>query len=600
MTTKNIDFFSNINRHWMKTHKIPKRENRISVYSILEKQIKKQIDGIIKKDADLNRVVAIFEKDYNVKVLERVRRLIEELKDHQTLEQLMVWTFHNNIQFPLKFGIGDDPKDPKTICFIVGEPISLTLPFLALYKNDTAKRHLLSFVKDIFKIASINIDSIHDAYPQDVLDIEIILSESMYKTKHVPIEQLCNKYPLTNQVRSFFYLFGIKNYKSNFYIVENPKYFQAISKVLKTKQFKTYMLYQIVISYSKFHSRLQQCTFNFFSKYLNGIKTNENHHHRGENLVVSSIGNIQVSKLYLKTFKNNAEIKLCNTIVELIKEYMIKRISKNQYLHTKTIECAILKIQKIRFLISNSNSFKTEFTIPTTNDPFEILEHYNKYKQEQIISALRRGKRFNILDVWDDAKCGNVYDVNAYYIPTENVIVIPNGYLQPPFVDVRKSFAYNLGILGTTIGHEMFHAIDDEGCKFDQHGNLHMWWKKEDFKRYQAHQKSVINYYEKYAKREDHKQINGALTLGENISDIGGFLLAEDVLVASVDSRDFKQFYIAYAKQWRMNLTKQEEKKKLATDVHAPFKYRTNLVLSYSSIFHKIFFSRAKTKTFFW
>lgn len=210
----------------MKTHKIPKRENRISVYSILEKQIKKQIDGIIKKDADLNRVVAIFEKDYNVKVLERVRRLIEELKDHQTLEQLMVWTFHNNIQFPLKFGIGDDPKDPKTICFIVGEPISLTLPFLALYKNDTAKRHLLSFVKDIFKIASINIDSIHDAYPQDVLDIEIILSESMYKTKHVPIEQLCNKYPLTNQVRSFFYLFGIKNYKVIFILLK----IQNISK----------------------------------------------------------------------------------------------------------------------------------------------------------------------------------------------------------------------------------------------------------------------------------------------------------------------------------------------------------------------------------
>ena len=591
------DFFSDINRKWMKTHKIPKQDNRVSVYSLLENKIKKQLDGLIASDTKLQRVVSIFEKDYDTIALKRIDQLIHEYDKNVTFEEMMAWSFLSNISFPLKFGVGDDPKTPINTCFIIGEPVSLTFPSLSLYNDDNAKKHFLDFIKTLFIITH----QPHEFAPQDVIDIEIRLSKSMYKSPHVPIEKLYNKCALSNELRSFLDRFGISHLKHNYVIVENPQYYKTILSIISMREFKTYMVYQTILSCAKFHKTLHKCAFNFFSKYLHGVKQDENHHRRSEHFVVSTIANIQVSKLYLKFYKNEAEIKLCHAMVKLLIKHMVKRLEDNRYLHNETKQKAIQKIQQIRFIVGHSDTFKTSFSIPNDENPFLIIEKYNKYKQNEMIVAMKRGQRRDFSQVWDDGKCGNVYDVNAYYIPTENAIVIPNGYLQPPFINTSKCFAYNLGILGTTIGHEMFHAIDDEGCKYDEKGNLRMWWKPDDFKTYRAHQRQVIRYYEEYAKRIDHKKIDGAQTLGENISDIGGFLLAEDVLFSTQSSSTFKHFYVAYAKQWRVKFSKKEEKNKLAVDVHAPSKYRTNLVLSYSSTFNKTFFSKdIISKAFFW
>ena len=588
MKTQKFDFFNTINRRWMQTHKIPKRENRVSVFSLVEHKIEKQIDNIIKKNATLSKWMNLFSADYSSEVLQRIETKLLEYEDvKHSVDQLMWWSFQSSIAFPLKFGVGDDPKNPERVCFIIGEPGSLTLPYKTSYDDNPTMTHFRNFLTQIQGIISLKTPNFVD----DVIKIEKVLSASMYDTKHVEIEKLYNKFRQPKELTFHGY-----------FICENPKYFETFLKVIKMKEFKSYIEYLLAIGNAHFHSKLQSCVFSFVYKYLHGIQKSHTHHERTRHLLVTSVANLRVSKLYLKAHKNEAEIKMCNVIIHQLRSCLVKRLQQNQHLHKETIDLAIHKVKKIRFVVGHAREFKAGFEMshhPKT--PFDIIDEYLVFRKEEMLRTLKKGKRKQLMTTWDEGKCGNVFDVNAYYILTENAIVLPNGYLQPPFIDVSKSFAYNLGILGSTIGHEMFHSIDDEGCKYDENGHYRLWWKKEDFSIYKKFQGKVIKDYEHYAHDVDRIHIDGQMTLGENISDIGGFLLAEDALIANHFSEEVcKNFFIAYARQWRTKLSKREEINKRKTDVHSPYKYRTNLVLSYSSLFHKIFFSKERTKSFFW
>ena len=203
----------------------------------------------------------------------------------------------------------------------------------------------------------------------------------------------------------------------------------------------------------------------------------------------------------------------------------------------------------------------------------------------------------------------NVYDVNAYYNSLENELVFPNAILQPPFVDVEKDFAYNLASIGATIGHEMLHAFDDDGYYYDENGVYieNGWWRENDKKMYEVKQKKIVKQYEDAAKL-DKLKIDGSLTLSENIADVGGFLLAEAVLIDYLNEKEIygerqdkylKEFYTSYARNWRSNKSIQVFKKSLREDEHSHSKYRVNCVLSNSKNFQRVFDIKPGDKMYF-
>jgi endothelin-converting enzyme/putative endopeptidase len=191
--------------------------------------------------------------------------------------------------------------------------------------------------------------------------------------------------------------------------------------------------------------------------------------------------------------------------------------------------------------------------------------------------------------------------VNAYYDPQMNDINFPAGVLQPPLFDPNSDAAPNFGDTGATIGHELTHGFDDEGRQFDAHGNLRDWWTPEDAKAFEQRASCISDQYSQYVILDDIK-INGKLTLGEDVADLGGLILSYMAWQDDTKGQTLKpiegftpeqRFFIAYGQSW-CSSTRDETKRLRATiDPHSPDKYRANGVVSNMPEFQEAFHCKA-------
>jgi endothelin-converting enzyme/putative endopeptidase len=187
--------------------------------------------------------------------------------------------------------------------------------------------------------------------------------------------------------------------------------------------------------------------------------------------------------------------------------------------------------------------------------------------------------------------------VNAYYDPNMNDINFPAGVLQPPLFDPKSDDAPNYGDTGGTIGHELTHGFDDEGRQFDAQGNLRDWWTAQDAKEFEKRASCISDQYSQYVIVDDIK-INGELTLGEDVADLGGLLLA--YLAWQDETREKKlqpieglgpeqRFFVGYGQGWCTNLRPEVQRLRAITDPHSPPIYRTNGVVGNMPEFQKAF-----------
>jgi putative endopeptidase len=177
--------------------------------------------------------------------------------------------------------------------------------------------------------------------------------------------------------------------------------------------------------------------------------------------------------------------------------------------------------------------------------------------------------------------------VNAYYSPTENEIVFPAAQLQAPYFDVGFDTAANYGGIGAVIGHEMTHGFDDEGRKFNGDGALADWWTPQDAARFEARTKVLGAQYDTYSPYAG-VHVNGKLTMGENIADLGGVLIALDAYHTAVGATPApkveglsgdQRFFLAYGQSWREKAREDSVRKQLVDDPHSPEAYRVNGVV---------------------
>jgi putative endopeptidase len=187
--------------------------------------------------------------------------------------------------------------------------------------------------------------------------------------------------------------------------------------------------------------------------------------------------------------------------------------------------------------------------------------------------------------------------VNAYYNPSYNEIVFPAGILQPPYFDPTADDAMNYGSIGSVIGHEMTHGFDDEGRKFDADGNLKMWWTDTDDEHFKAKAQRVVDQFNGYV-GVDTLHVNGALTLGENIADLGGLKIAFDAYQRYLQKHGREdldgftpeqRFFIGYAQEWRNKMRPETMRTQILTNPHSPNFWRVNGPLSNSLEFRKAF-----------
>jgi len=380
--------------------------------------------------------------------------------------------------------------------------------------------------------------------------------------------------------------------------VAAPEFFKEVNTRLKEEpieNWKTYLRFHVVDAASPaLSSPFVDENFEFYRKYLRGVKEQQPRWKRcvsyTDRELGEALGQVYVAKVFSPELKQSTL-----EMVRHIEDAMALRIRQLDWMSPETKEQAIKKLNGIRNKIGYPDRWRDYSSIKIARDDFagnmaRATEFEHRRDINKIGKPVDRGE-------WDMSPP----TVNAYYNPQMNDINFPAGVLQPPLYDVKMDAAPNYGNTGGTIGHELTHGFDDEGSQYDAAGNLKNWWSKPDREKFEARTKCVEDQYAGYVVVDDI-HINSKLTLGEDVADLGGEILAymawQDATKGqALSQRDGltpeQRFFIGFA-QWACSNERPEDLRvRAATDPHSPGEYRINGVVVNMPEFAKAFACKA-------
>lgn len=281
-----------------------------------------------------------------------------------------------------------------------------------------------------------------------------------------------------------------------------------------------------------------------------------------------------LGEIYYKNNFSEEEEEKVRDIVNSIKDSYLERLKANTWLSEETKEEAIKKLETLEVVIGipdDGTDFIKDIDIKGPSEGGTYIENINNVLKanDKIIADLLSGD-YTINEISFSA-----YEVNAMYRPDYNTIILPAGILREPIYSSEDSYEETYGKIGYIIGHEMSHAFDTNGAKYDENGNYKNWWTKVDYANFSKLSKKVEEYYDG-AEAATGLTVNGKLTLDENIADMVGVEAALDALKTKVEKPDYEKFFESFAYISRYTITRDTLKYDLEEDVHSPCYIRVN------------------------
>jgi putative endopeptidase len=386
--------------------------------------------------------------------------------------------------------------------------------------------------------------------------------------------------------------------------VGQPAQLRELSVMLKDvplAQWKVWLKWQVIHEAAGVLSaNFEQEHFAFYGKTLRG---QESMKPRWKRIIESSnsvIGELVGQEYVAKHFPPKAKERMLS-LVENLRKSLAVRIGKLEWMSDSTKVEALAKLNKINVKIGYPDKWRDYSNL--------------KLEKGDYFGNMVRSTRFET--AYNLSKIGQPVDptewgmtpqtVNAYYSASRNEIVFPAGILQPPFFYLDGDDAVNYGAIGVVIGHEITHGFDDQGRKYDKDGNLKEWWTKQDSARFEERAQKVVAQYNNFVVF-DSLHVDGRLTLGENIADIGGLAISYDAYLMAIggkpapaDINGFthtQRFFLAYSQVWSQNIRDKELIRRLKEDVHSPGEFRVNGALFQHDEFYKAFDISAAHKLF--
>src|SRR5450631_71543 len=386
--------------------------------------------------------------------------------------------------------------------------------------------------------------------------------------------------------------------KSDNINVTEPRFYAELNAVLKETDLaaiKAYLRWQFIhsVAGTSTPQNIDNENFNFYSKTLNGQEEQQPRWKRCTRRVDRELGEA-LGQVYVSRYFPPADKQRALEMTVAIEAAMGRDIDSLEWMSPATKTRAKEKLHTVANKIGYPDKWRD----------------YSKLAiiRGDALGNMLRAREFE--NDRDTAKLGKPVDrgeweitpptVNAYYNAQMNDVNFPAGYLQPPFFSGAEDDAANYGDMGSTIGHELTHGFDDEGRQFDAKGNLTDWWTAEDGKKFDQRADCMVKQFDAYVPLEN-VHINGKLTLGENLADLGGLWLAylawiQDAEKAHIDMTSKEEgytpeqrFMVAYAQQWCIQERPESLRTQLQTDPHAPDEYRTNGIIADLPEFAKAF-----------
>ena len=379
-------------------------------------------------------------------------------------------------------------------------------------------------------------------------------------------------------------------------IVQQPPFFQGLSSILSLfdrDSWVAWLKWSIISGSAPYlSSDLVEENFNFYGKTLSGTPELRQRWKRAVSVVEGSLGEA-VGKVYVEAhFPSEAKSRMEELVANLIQAYRIS-INAIDWMSQETKLKALEKLGKFTPKIGYPNKWRDYSALETSpSDLFANIGHVTKFQRNFELAKI--GKPVD-RDEWHMTP----QTVNAYYNPVMNEIVFPAAILQPPFFALDADDAVNYGGIGAVIGHEIGHGFDDQGSKYDGDGALNNWWSDADRAAFELRSNALIDQYNQLRPEEvPDISVNGALTVGENIGDLGGLAIAYKAYQISLGGKPSpvidgltgeQRLFFGWAQVWRVKVRPEEQRRRIATDPHSPGEFRCNAIVSNFTPFYLAF-----------
>jgi putative endopeptidase len=543
-----------------------------------------KVGDFFKSATDTNRL-----EQLGFKPLDADLKRIEALKSKDELLQLVAKLHDYGVGACFGESVSPDARNSAVYALELGQG-GLGLPDRDYYLKDDFTKQREAYVTHVTKMLTLLGENADDAktHAATVLDLETALAKAsksrvdlrdpVANYHKVVVSDLLKDYP---DLPLKFYLneSGLENMPD--LIVGQPEFFAGLDKLVKERpldEWKTYLRWHLVHSAAPYlHAAAEKESFAFYGTVLSGQPAQEPRWQRAARVIDRSIGEA-LGQLYVeKNFPPAAKARM-KELVENIKAVFKDRLKRVDWMTDATKAKALAKFERFTQKIGYPDKFRDYSTVDIRPDDF--LGNVQR-------AAIFESKR-------ELARVGKPVDktewemtpptVNAYFNPLQNEIVFPAGILQPPFFDVEMDDAVNYGAIGVVIGHEITHGYDDQGRKYDADGNLNEWWTEADAKAFEERAQKVVDQYNAYEPLPG-LHVNGRLTLGENIADLGGTTIAYEALQRALAQDPSKRkkidgftpeqrFFLSLSQIWRINARDAEVRRLITVDPHSPGQFR--------------------------
>ena len=621
------DFYRHVNGTWLKTYQLPGDKAEFGSFDAVNERSQAAVKAIIEGAAqraktgepDAAKIAGLYAsfmdtdklEALGLKPLEQDFAAVARVKGQADVVEAWGQRMREGYAAPVELGIGADPKEPDANIVELGQG-GLGLPDRDYYfdQSEDGKKIQTAYVAYLAQLLTLGGEKDAPAKAQRLYDLEKAIAALHWTNVQTrDVEKTYNKMTVAQlsalapgfDWAGFLSAAGIPDGPRRL-LVDEPSFMTGFAELFAAtpvEDWKLMMKARTLASNAPYLNKAFVDASFEFNKLFTGQTEQTPRWKKGVRLVNGVLGEA-VGKLYVQdNFPAQSQQRM-EAMVENLRAGFAERIKGLDWMSEATKARALDKLSKFR---------------PKIGAPKKWLD-YSALEVESgdLVGNIRRSDRFDYQRMLD--KLGKPVDrdrwgmtpqtVNAYYNPLGNEIVFPAAILQAPFFDPLADDAVNYGAIGAVIGHEMSHGFDDQGAKFDGEGRMTEWWTPQDEAAFKAKTKALIGQYDGL-EPVPGARVNGALTLGENIGDLGGLTVAYRAYRMSLKGREppvidgltgDQRFFMGWAQVWRTIQRDEALRGQVATDPHSPAEYRVNVIVSNMPEFYKAFGLKPGDKLF--
>ena len=615
------DFYEHVNGGWLKKVEIPADKSRWGAFDELRENTLPQLREIIERaqqnpdrpvGSDQQKIGDLYASFMNEarrdslgrKPLETEFARIAALRQNSDLPALIAYFNRIGVTAPFDMGVTQDGRDATRYVVTLVQS-GLGLPDRDYYlKEDDAKLKdaRLRYQALIETSLAQSGDGSAAGNARDILALETALAKAQWtKVENRNPVKTYNRVQLA-ELNALVPGYDWKSWQAgtgidgrvDYVVVRQPSFFTGAGKLLQDTPlpvWQAYFRWHVINHYASYLSAADVArNFAFYGTVLRGVPVNEPQWKRGVRVVEGGAGEI-LGKLYVeKYFPPENKARMEKLVANLLTAYR-QSIDTLDWMSPATKREAQAKLATFVPKIGYPAKWRDYTKLSIDRD--DLVGNVRRvaiFEHERQIAKL--GKPIDRIE-WGMTP----QTVNAYYNPPKNEIVFPAAILQPPFFDANADDAVNYGGIGAVIGHEISHGFDDQGSQFDQVGNLRDWWTKEDHEKFAVKTRALVAQYDRYSPLPSYN-VNGALTLGENIADNSGLAIAYKAYQLSLAGKPApvidgltgdQRLYLGWAQVWRGKVRDAQQIVYIKTDPHSPAQFRGNGTLTNQPGFYSAF-----------